>query len=165
MSVTFYPAVMTKLSDGRDCFDFAVRTDERCGCAAFHDAKEAWVHAPEGTPYPQCDVCAERDAWSLHLSNRNAYDLAAWLGVPEDERLCGDLPAKELAARCRRRLWPEARNLDTAIPTTVDAEPGHATVIDVGRGDGYLRRRTEQLLALAERSMARFGAEVLFSWA
>jgi hypothetical protein len=47
----------------------------------------------------------------LNLANRNAADLLAWLGLPSAE-LYGSLPGRELAALCRRRLWPEKRNVD-----------------------------------------------------
>ena len=42
---------------------------------------------------------------AMNLSNRNAADLLAWLGLATDD-LYGQMPARELAARCRRRLWP-----------------------------------------------------------
>ena len=62
-----------------------------------------------------------------------------------NEDLYGQMPARELAARCRRRLWPEARNLD---PGLADEQEGRCFVF--GRPAGYLRSRTEELLCLAE---------------
>lgn len=89
---------------------------------------------------------AEREG--LNLSNVNAADLMRWLGYEPD--CCGSLEARELAARCRRRLWPEARNFDAALAGEVQRAPGRATFIYCGRRAGYLRERTSQLLALAE---------------
>jgi hypothetical protein len=57
----------------------------------------------------------------------------------------GTLRARDLAARCRRRLWPEPRNIDPAIPSSVDG-----IMIEAGRPAGYLRDRTARLLAIAE---------------
>ena len=84
---------------------------------------------------------------AMNLSNRNAADLLAWLGLPTED-LYGQMPARELAARCRRRLWPEARNLD---PGLADEQEGRCFVF--GRPAGYLRSRTEELLRLAESAI------------
>ena len=83
------------------------------------------------------------DAW-INLCNQNAADLLRSLGLPADD-LYGQLPASELAARCRRRLWPEPRNLDPALPDE-SADRYHR----FGRPCGYLRQRTAELLRLAE---------------
>lgn len=86
----------------------------------------------------------EEDHLSLNLNNRNAADLLAWLGLPAID-LWGEVPATDLAARCRRRLWPEPRNHDPGLP---DGEDGR--VFTCGRPPGYLRERTQQLLELCE---------------
>src|SRR5262249_40429784 len=83
------------------------------------------------------------DSW-INLANQNAADLLAWLGLPADE-LFGQIPARELAALCRRRLWPEARNADPEVP---DVDRGR--FYRFGRRAGYLRQRTMGLLHLAE---------------
>ncbi len=49
------------------------------------------------------------------------------------------------ACELLRRLWPELRNTDPAIPGSV-----HGGTIDAGRPAGYLRDRTARLLAIAE---------------
>jgi hypothetical protein len=90
----------------------------------------------------------------LNLANRNAADLLAWLGLPSED-LCGSLPARDLAARCRRRLWPETRNVDAGLP-----EERIGRSVFLGRPAGYLRSRTEDLLRLAELA----GDDVI-SWA
>ncbi len=81
----------------------------------------------------------------LNLSNVNACALLRWLGYPPEP--AGELAARDLAARCRRRLWPDAWNDDPGIPPRVE---GHA--ITAGRAPGYLRERTGHLLAIAERA-------------
>ena len=93
----------------------------------------------------------------LNLANSNAGDLLRWLGLPAYAQygdLIGDLAAVELAARCRRRLWPEPRNLDPARPSVDLEQPGRAHFLECGRQAGYLRERTGQLLALCERDLA-----------
>ena len=101
------------------------------------------------------------EAWEerfVNLCNANARDLLAWLALPGGGDLCGDIPARELAARCRRRLWDEARNHDAGIEPAV--EHGGRLVVG-GREPGYLRRRTEQLLNLC----ALAGEEGVIAWA
>ncbi len=87
----------------------------------------------------------DTEAW-INLANANAADLLEWLGYPR-EPLYGSLDARELAARCRRRLWPEARNVDPALPSHVEGR-----FIFCGRRPAYLRERTAELLAIAERA-------------
>jgi hypothetical protein len=99
------------------------------------------------------------DVWEerfLNLSNANARDLIAWLRLP-DEDLCGEIAARELAARCRRRLWDEARNHDEGLPGSVEYD---GRLVIGGREPGYLRRRTEQLLNLC----ALAGEEGVITW-
>jgi hypothetical protein len=99
-----------------------------------------------GVTFTTAGLPPERE---LHLSSANARDLLTWLGYSVED-LWGTLPARELAARCRRRLWPEARNVDVALPPHEEHAPGCARSVFLGRPEGYLRGRTEQLLALAE---------------
>ncbi len=82
----------------------------------------------------------------INLANRNAADLLAWLGLSTDD-LLGQMPARQLASRCRRRLWPEQRNFDPPLP---DEIAGRCHTF--GRPAGYLRDRTADLLCLAERA-------------
>lgn len=82
----------------------------------------------------------------INLANTNARELLRWLGLPNGEgELSGDAPAAEIAARCRRRLWPEARNEDPGVPATREGR-----VIDCGRRPGYLPEKVALLLALCE---------------
>ena len=92
------------------------------------------------------------DQW-INISNQNAADLLVWLGLPV-EHLVGELPARELAALCRRRLWPEPRNLDPEVPDQISNR-----FYCFGRPNGYLRQRTAELLHLAE-----LAGDGLISW-
>lgn len=91
---------------------------------------------------------------SMNLANGNALDLMVWVGIAVDEyNLYGDIPARELAALCRRRLWPEERNFDPEILDRSEKGMRGATLVFCGRPAGYLRSRTEQLLVIAERAL------------
>lgn len=90
--------------------------------------------------------------WSINLANRNASDLLWWLMSLSDDPLCGGMPAKEVAALCRRRLWPEERNVDPGFEDVITTMPGGVTLIDCGRDAGYLHGLTERLLRLAEHA-------------
>lgn len=91
-------------------------------------------------------TCAACNA-SLNMNNRNAADLIAWLGIEGSLTLCmhGSIGAGELAAKCRRRLWPEEFNNDPALPPVVKSE----RAIECGREANYLRTRTRDLLVIA----------------
>jgi hypothetical protein len=93
------------------------------------------------------------DQW-INLANQNAADLLLWLGLPA-EYLVGEVPARELAVRCRRRLWPEPRNVDPEI-----APEFSGRFYSFGRPIGYLRQRTAELLHLAE-----LAGDGVISWA
>ena len=88
----------------------------------------------------------------VNLANGNAFDLLAWLALPVEP--CGHISGRELAARCRRRLWDVERNHDPALPSYEDG-----TFIHCGRRPGYLRERTEELLRLAEKA-----GDALMQW-
>jgi len=88
----------------------------------------------------------DNDKEGFNLCNRNALDLLLWLGYAPE--WSGNLDPKDLEARCRRKLWPEAINTDVELPTV---EQGH--VIDCGRPEGYLKLRTEWLLNLATKAV------------
>jgi hypothetical protein len=78
---------------------------------------------------------ASRDATTLDLPREEGLALLEWLGLGRPD--FGAIPARELAPRCRRRLWAIERNQ-------------HAS----------LRARTGELLAVAEaagKGMVLFG--------
>ena len=101
---------------------------------------------PENT-----DGCREPPAaMYVNLSQTNAQDFLHWARFP-DTRLYGELPARELAALLRRRLWPERRAQDDGgLQAFVDRAPGVPTLVDFGRPAGRLAGYAERLLALAE---------------
>lgn len=117
MSVDFYAARL----DGDD-----LRPIARCTSVEFD---------------PGCE-CA-RCRHSLNVHNRNACDLLAWLELGPDPY--GSIRARELAARCRRRLWPEPRNVDAGV------EPSSSGRVHIGgRPPERMREYVERLLAIAE---------------
>lgn len=132
MSVTFYPV---RFDEGADRYEWIFN----CDCLE----KSADIEEP---PFPDCEIC--RDI-HINLANRNAWDLLSWLGIEPD--YCGVIQARDLAARCRRRLWNEPRNHDEGIETIVSGR-----FIDCGREPGYLRRQTERLLFVAEKAGDHF---------
>lgn len=95
-------------------------------------------------PY-SCDICVNLE---MNLANMNAGELLRWLDlecVPY-----GEAPAREVAAKCRRRLWDEPRNHDAGLPAEEIKEPGYVQVFICGRDPGYLREKTAKLLKIAE---------------
>jgi hypothetical protein len=88
----------------------------------------------------------------VNFSNLNAINLLSWLGYRLGPHLVGVLDPRDLAARCRRRLWDEARNHDPAIPPVASAS-GRFTIC--GRPAGGLRDRCQELLRLAELAQDR----------
>lgn len=86
------------------------------------------------------------------MANANASDLLAWLALPVEPY--GSVSARELAARCRRRLWDVERNHDPERPPL---EQGNFS--NCGRRPGYLRERTAELLRLAD-----LAGDALIEW-
>lgn len=119
----------------------------RCDCSQrWCDACDlAWSAGESAPEMFSCENCTSTE---INMANSNALDFLKWVGVPFD--YCGEIAASDLAARCRRRLWNEERNLDPAIPPCEDGR-----IIYGGRRAGYLRERTEQMLALCEKAGER----------
>jgi hypothetical protein len=69
------------------------------------------------------------------LGRDDALDLLQWLGLERPE--FGAVRRSELAALCRRRLWPMPRNIDPAVPNR--------------RPAGTLRAATADMLAFVEQ--------------
>ncbi len=96
----------------------------------------------------------------VQLSEVDALDLLRWLDLPAED--FGVVEASELAARCRRRQWPIARNVDQAVPArNVRAVNSNVTYAVPARKEGYLRAKTNEILRLAER--AGSDGRILFS--
>jgi len=94
----------------------------------------------------------------VQMSDVDCRDLMAWLWL--DPIDFGYVQAGDLAARCRRRLWPLARNNDPAVPSR-ESRNGNVRLVVAGRAAGYLRARTQDLLKLAQR--AGPDGQILFS--
>lgn len=92
----------------------------------------------------------ETGANYVNLADPNARELLAYVGLPQAKEIYGSIESSELAARCRRRLWPEARNED---PGREGSE--HGCVIDCGRRAGYLPEKATALLKLCELAKGR----------
>src|SRR5262245_35193401 len=74
----------------------------------------------------------------LQMSNVNAAAFFRWVPL-EFDVWAGAIPARELAALLRRRLWPERRGAgDTGISPDVRVGSRGACVIDCGRAPGKL---------------------------
>ena len=94
-------------------------------------------------------VAGQESDVDMNLSNSNAWALLEWIGITPDHG--GSIPARELAALTRRRLWPGLRERDDqGIPPSVHTVPGRCTLIDCGRDAGYFQERATQLLQLAD---------------
>ena len=99
--------------------------------------------------------CIDCTKHNLNQSNGNARDLIEWLDLMEfcdDGHLFGSMDARELVARCQRRLWDEPCNHDPALPPESSGGPGTgmARLSYSGRAAGYLRGKTEELLFIAK---------------
>lgn len=148
MSITFYIAIEV---DGGTRFAY------HCDCSQrWCDAcDEAWK---TGAAYPDQFTCADCTDVEVNMTDPNARDWLRWIGLAADD--CGQVKASELAVRCRRRLWDEARNHDPAVDGYDHKADGCARLIIVGRGPDYLRERTAQMLKICEKAGDR-----LIAWA
>jgi hypothetical protein len=144
MSVTFRA--------GWEMADGTIRPMRRCDCELRYlqacercDTENMVARMNPAYPsveYPEpyhCVVCSAE----MNLSNGNAMDLMRWLGLEATEY--GSAKASEVAAKCQRRLWDEARNDDDGKPFEHDGR-----VIFMGRDPGYLREKTEIMLKIAQ---------------
>ena len=88
----------------------------------------------------------------LSLSNDNAYDVLAALGI-EDSYSSSPWPIARfrslLAAARRNRLGRRS----PAVATTEHSEPGRMTVIECGRPEGYVEQRLKDLSDLVNRGL------------
>ena len=104
------------------------------------------------------DYSEARPETFVQMTELNCLDLLKWLWLPAED--WGYVPAVELAARCRRRMWPLPRNFDPAREAS-EKRVGATRVVVLAREAGYLRARTEELLKLAERAGPE--GQILFS--
>lgn len=116
MSVTFRPAL-----------DGGGRPLLRCACPADLDAAIA-------DPCPACRA-------TLNISNANAFELLAWLGLPASSDLSGAIDAPALLALCEASIPLPGE--DQARPTTTQGR-----VTTCGREAGYVARRVNELATI-----------------
>jgi hypothetical protein len=138
MSITFFIARVAE--------DGTTRMAYRCDCS------ERWCNACDATVYPEpyppmftCDDCTDTE---MNLANLNAMEFIDWLGIKADY----SMPATEVAALCRRRLWDEKRNHDPEREGAEYKVPNGPRVIECGRGPDYLRSKTEIMLRICEKA-------------
>ncbi len=102
-----------------------------------------WPQDEDGVRSPPAELY-------LNISNSNARDFLNWVGLHQHE-LWGEMPARELAALLRRRLWPERRNRDDeGRDGFIEREARGALFLSCGRNPGKLASYAERLLRLAE---------------
>lgn len=148
MSTTFYIAIEV---DG--CTRFAYRCD--CSTRWCDDCDAAWSKGLDTPAQYSCPDCTDVE---VNMANANARDWLRWMGLPPDD--AGQISARDLAARCRRRLWDENRNHDPAVEGAEYKAPGFARLVACDRRPNYLRERTEQMLKICEKAGDR-----LIAWA
>jgi len=147
VSITFFIAI----SEG-GCTRIAYHCDcSRRWCDA---CDEAWAKGTDAPAEFFCDDCTNVE---VNMSNANAREWLRWIGLAPDNG--GEISARDLAARCRRRLWDEARNYDPAALGYEHKADGCARLIVCDRRPNYLRERTEQMLKICEKA-----GERLIAW-
>ena len=109
----------------------------------------------EGTPNP-----AYRPELDVNMSNRNAAYVLFQLGIALEDGYFST-PVEEFINRCTNLLKGSLKGRKQGILTTVQAEPGYATMIDCGVEQGYVERQVLRLSILAQEGKAR-GAEVIY---
>jgi hypothetical protein len=148
MSITFYIAVRVN-----DETRFAYRCDcEQRWCDACDVA-----FAKDGLAPPMF-TCADCTDVELNMANSNAVEWLRWVGLEADYG--GQIEARDLAARCRRRLWDEQRNYDPAVEGADYKIDGGPRVIVADRRPNYLREQTERMLKICAKADDR-----LIAWA
>ena len=106
------------------------------------------------------DFCVENRATYVELSEDDCTDLLRWLGL--DGATYGFVTVGELAARCRRRLWPMARNYDPALHERRKVDSNGSVRMEArNRPAGFLRSYTEALLRLTQRATPN--GQILYS--
>jgi hypothetical protein len=156
MSITFYIAKrMPEALGGGTRYVYRCDCSERW-CAA---CDEAYLANTDSPAMFSCDDCTDTE---VNMANMNAAEWMRWVGITSES--CGEIPAKDLAVLCRRRLWDEARNHDPKVTSEEFAKlhglDGHPRVIFGERAEDYLRSRTAQILRICEKA-----GDKLIAWA
>ncbi len=108
----------------------------------YDHARNIWI-APLNTQ-------GEPDELELSLSNGNGCDILLALGLAPDpygEPYPIDIFAGLVTAALRRHLGQRSPGL----PARVDAEKGRATIVFLGRREGYIEDRLGDLARLVQR--------------
>lgn len=139
MSITFFIAV--RRPDGE------TRMAYRCDCSErwCNACDAAWAKDEKAPDMFTCDDCTDTE---MNLANVNAMEFIHWLGITADY----SLPATEVAALCRRRLWDEKRNHDPLKEGDEYKVENGPHVIISERRPGYLREKTKIMLRICEKA-------------
>jgi hypothetical protein len=146
MSITFYAGKQVG-----DSIEWVFTKDE----LADRNYTDPMDPDDEGTPNP-----AYRPELDVNLSNRNAAYVLAELGIELDDGYFS-IPINDLLIRCTNLLRGSLKYKRQGIRTTVQAEPGHPTIIDMGIEEGYVERQVMRISVLAREGKAR-GAEYIY---
>jgi hypothetical protein len=95
----------------------------------------------------------------LNVSNSNARDILAVMGIPTDDDLYGSAKAKDFEVLARRAMM--RLGFDPELSARTSQNPGACLVIHCGRPEGYIRGK---LLALVEICQARISDEDEIAW-
>lgn len=88
------------------------------------------------------------EQFDVNLANSNAREILDLLGLGNEE-LCGSLNSRELLDRC---LIARAFCQDNEISPKVSQGPRGATILDMGRREGYLSDTLGAIEELASRN-------------
>lgn len=109
----------------------------------------------EGTPNP-----AYRPELDINMSNRNAAYVLFHLGIALEDGF--STPIDEFINRCTNLLKGSLKGgKKQGLLTTMQTEPGYATIIDWGIDQGYVEKQVLRLSILAQEGKAR-GAEIIY---
>ena len=111
------------------------------------------------------DACQhDPERFTLELNDRNAADVLARLGYPDETWLDDPLPIGEFAALVRTALRRSLGKRSPALATQ-DLSPIRAgmSISDCGREEGYVERRLHDLAMLAVRAREAGATHIAWS--
>lgn len=151
MSVTFHVAISdTEVVKFRV---FNYETQQEYVYDSYMDAQLGWITLKAepnswslGSFYPELP-----DDLDVNLANSNAREILGLLGL-DSEELCGSLDSRELLDRC---LVVRLVCQDNEISPKVSKGDRGATIVDMGRREGYLADKLGAIEDLASRNLGK----------
>ena len=162
MSVTFFIESEATGMFTFDCYEDGVSGKTTHGPFPSYDEALLAITAHKMTCV-SCDVygCYANsvmdvtDEFDVNMANSNAATVLTLLGLHDDDSMCGSMNAAEFARLVSAAYAvQQAVGSNTAVPSTVTREPGHATVVDCGLPENYMLDRLDQLAVLADAATA-----------